>query len=306
MKLHHLVPIFLLALTVPGSAWAGSIQKGVCGCSQKSPTQKTHVQKTHVQKTHVQKTPVQKTPVQKTHVQKGHTQKSKSSTCGCTQKGQVHTSVQKGKGVFQKSHGSVQKGVPHTKGSCSKGGCSTCCLAVIPAVLNGVDHFVTNTVGHVASLFACDTCGGSKSGHSKSKGCGCGSGSSPGTVLPGIPPNPFEDDDLQPPPLPTSEARLRIERRPLHRHVTRTASAPVSRVAPVFHAAPVSHAAQISRAAQVLPAEPRTLSISVAAPLKQAAPRPAPQRVAKPAPPVRTISAQRRSASIPHNPLRAN
>jgi len=159
MKPQHLFPVFVLALSLPAFGWAGHgpSQKGGCGCS--------HIQKSSP------KGACGCGSIQKGHgiVQKGGVHQK---SLGIVQKGGVHQKshgiVQKG-GVHQKSHGIVQKGGPvqkHSKSSCSKGGCSTCCLAVIPAVLNGVDHLVSNTVGHVAAIFACDACCGT--GKSKS------------------------------------------------------------------------------------------------------------------------------------------
>lgn len=247
MKPQHLVPVFILALTLPGYASAGSgpSQKGDCGCS--------HVQKGSPKSSHCGCGAAQK-----------HTQKSGGSSCGCgsVQKGKGSTVVQKGSGIHQKSHGVSQK---------SSGGCSTCCLAVIPAVLNGVDHIVTTTVEQVLSpLFACNSCG--SSGKSHSKGCGCGGSSKVG--LPGIPPNPFEDDDLQPPPIPSTEALYRVQRRPIHRQVNQSsASVPVERV------------------------EPRVLAISIAQPLAPARP--------KGAAVISTVSAESQTSLVPYNPLRA-
>lgn len=239
MKLQHLVPVFILALTLPGyaSAGSGAAQKGGCGCG----TAQKHVSK------------------------------SGGSSCGChtAHHGKGHGVVQKGSGHLQKSHGISQKS--HGIAQKSHGGCSTCCLDVIPAVLNGVDHIVTSTVEHVlTTVFACGSCG--TSGKSKSKGCDCHG--SPKNGLPGVPPNPFEDDDLQPPPVPSTEALHRIERRPVHRQVTRT-----NYVAPVVNA------------------EPRALTISTAEPLTRAKP--------KAAPVVRTVSAESQATRAPYNPLRA-
>ncbi len=327
MKLHHLVPIFILTLTlVPAYASAGHIQKGVvqksspCGCgavqkhSQKSfgsscgcgSVQKSSCGCGSVQKSSCGCGSVQKGKghviaqksigvYQKSHgiAQKSHGVIQKSH--GIAQKS--HGVIQKSHGIAQKSHGSIQKGGFHSKSGCSKGGCSTCCIAVIPAVLNGVHH-LTSTVGHVASrLFACDSCGApvkSKSGCS-SKGCGCSGSSKVG--LPDVPSNPFEDDDLQPPPLPTTEARRQVERRPIHQQVTRR---------PIHQ--------QVTRAKVVAPApvvqaEPRPLVVAVAAPLEQAAPVQQARNLARSKPrvssDVRTVSADRAEAKIPHNPLRA-
>jgi len=280
MKPQHLVPLFILALTWPGyaSAGFGPSQKGDCGCS------------------HVQKVAQKSAPCKSCGVAQKHTQKSSKSSCGCAQKGhaqkghyqkapivaqkhgvvQKHCVAQKGvvqKGVVQKGvvqKGIVQKGVVQKHGVAqkSKGGCSTCCLSVIPAVLNGVDEIVTNTVGHMAAMFACNTCGGSKS---KSKGCvSCGGSSKVG--LPGIPPNPFEDDELQAPPVPSTEARIRIQRRPVHRHVMHTTAAPVVRT------------------------EPRVLTISVMQPIKPSKPPVAPV--------IRTVSNDEPTSRAPYNPLR--
>jgi len=255
MKPQHLVPVFLLALTVPGFASAGTgvTQKGGCGCS------------------HVQKGAPKSAPCGCGATQK-HAQKSSGPSCGCgiAQKGSSHAVVQKGYGVHQKSHGVAQK---------SKGGCSTCCLAVIPAVLNEVDHIVTSTVEHVLSpLFACNSCG--VSGKSVSKGCGCNGSSKVG--VPGLPPgiqgNPFEDDDLQPPPLPSTEALHRVQRRPIHREVT-----------------------QATPTAAVVRPAPRALTISVAHPLAQPSAPSQPQATAV----IRTVSGESQAPRIPHNPLRA-
>jgi len=284
MKPQRLVPMFILALTLPGYVWAGSgaAQKGACGCSQ------THKV-------------AQKASRCGCGARPKHVQKSPASKCGCgsVQKGKGQPSA-KGPGIIQKKTGSLQKQTSVQKSSVqkssvqkssvqkssvqkSKGGCSTCCLDSISAVVvNGLEHVLSGTLQHLSAAFACNSCGNagkSKSGllslhlsRSKSKGCGC---SDSLKVAPaGVPPNPFNDDVLQAPPMLDREASHRIERRPVHRQVFRTRAT-----------------------ARVARSEPHTLSISVAKPLTLAKP--------KSAITLRVISVNGRSSSLPHNPLRA-
>ncbi len=349
MKLQHLVPISILALTMMHTgAFAGHFQKGVvqksssCGCGAVQKRVHTvyrpacgcgSIQKSSCGCGSVQKASCGCGSVQKGHgiVQKGHGVIQKGH--GIVQKGhgvyQKHGIVQKSHGIAQKSHGVVQKthavvqkghavaqkghhvaqkghGIfqkpaYHSKSHCSKGGCSTCCIPVIPAVLDGVHH-LTSSVGHAAArLFACDTCG--KGGKSKagcvSKGCGCG-GSSSKVGLPVVPPNPFVEDELQAPPVPATDAARRTERRPTHRQVIHQ---PVTR-RPVPRRHVTQRPSQPTPAAPVVQLEPRPLVVTVAAPLQSAA-RVERSRTQAPAP-VRTVSADRRESRVPSNPLRAN
>jgi hypothetical protein len=144
--------------------------------------------------------------------------------------------------------------------------------------VNGLEHVVSGTLRHLAAAFACNTCGGkgnSKSGlfhgGSKSKGCGC-SGSS--KVAPSATSDPFKDDEVQGVETPDMEARIRTERRAVHRPVFRTRTT-----------------------ARLVRSEPRTLSIATAA---------QPLTLGKPtlAPVLRPISAESRTSLLPHNPLR--
>ena len=288
MKPQHLVPVFILALTLPAYAWAGS-GAVIRGAVDISPVQQG-ARKFRI-KRQATKSPVQK---QEKTSQK---QVKTSPPCGCwpTQKVQKSPGRRFGfrsteKGKFPVEKGKLPAAIPKDSGGVhkfrgrvekSKGGCSKCCFGVIPNVLKGMGELFE-------AAFACDTCGTSdkstseksKSGlfsrraaRSKSKGCGCGR---PTTVGPSdIPPNPFEDDELQPPPLPSAEANHRIERRPIHRQVTRTTR----------------------EAVPVVRAEPLTLSVPVAQPLRAAKPNPAPV--------LRAVSAGSRLSSIPYNPLRA-
>ena len=281
MKFQRLVPMFLLALTLPGYLLAGSgpSQKG-CGCS--------HLQKVSRKSSNCGCKATQKP-----------TQKSSTAKCGCgsAQKGKGPAITQKGTGIIQKKYGSTQKPGSSQKQTSiqkysiqkhsihkhsihkSSCGCSACCLESIPAVVvNSLEHVLSGTLQHLASAFACNTCGSkakSKSGlfhsRSKSKGCGC-SGSSkvaPTKTLP----DPFQDDEINGVPTPDMEARIQIERRAVHR--------------PVFRA---------RTTARVVRSEPRTLSISTTQPLTLGRPIVAPV--------VRRTGAVSRSSSVPHNPLR--
>jgi len=254
MKAQHLVPVFILALTLPGYVLAGS------GASQKgSPVQKV----------------AQKSSPCGCGATQKYAQKPPGTRCGfgSVQKGKGHVTAQKGTRIIQKFHGIIQKF--HGSVQKSKGGSSTCCPSLIPAVVKGVGHILSAT-------FACNTCGSSgksKSGllsshHGSSKSKCYDSGRSFKVGPSGIPPNPFEDDELQPPRIPSPEADNRIERRPIHRQVIRT-----------------------SATGPVLRSEPRTLSVSVAQPLTAAKP--------KPASVLRIVSAGSRWSLVPHNPLRA-
>ncbi len=202
-------------------------------------------------------TPMQKGPV----VQKGGSSCAAGPRCGC---------------------GSVPK-----CGGC--GSCNRCCL--IPALLNGVGNMIEG-------IFSCNRCcatGCSSKSYSKSGGssscsmfsrrlaggssCGCsggkggksyGGGYAP--LRPAQPADPFIDDDLTPPPVPVSEAR-------------------VLRKAPVYRAATV-----VSAPAKT----PRRISISRAKPLGKVV------RVSSHSEDHVVVRANNRSVcdDVPDNPLR--
>ncbi len=284
MKPQRLVPIFILALTLPGYLLAGSgaSHRRDCGCAQaRKVTQKSSGCGCGARQKIAQKSP--------------------ASKCGCgfLHTGKGHRSLQKGLGIIRKINGGLQKGSSlqkpdssqkdsstqkqsstrkHSAGK-SKSGCSKCCLRVIPAfVVNGLEHVLSGTLHHLSSAFACTNCGGkgkSKAGlpsfGSKSKGCGC-SGSS--KVPPRkVPPNPFQDDEVQNPVTPSAEASNRIERRPVHRPVFRTRATTLT-----------------------VGTAPRILSFSSATPLAESEP--------KSSTVFRTISAVGRASLLPDNPLR--
>ena len=146
MKPQRLVPMFILALTLPGYVWAGSgaAQKGACGCSQTHKVaQKASRCGCGARPKHVQKSPASK------------------CRCGSVQKGKGQPSA-KGPGIIQKKTGSLQKQTSSQKSSVqkssvqkSKGGCSTCCLDSISAVVvNGLEHVLSGTLQHLSAAFA--------------------------------------------------------------------------------------------------------------------------------------------------------
>lgn len=294
MKPQRLVPMFILALSFPGYLLAGSgaSQKSDCGCSQaRKVTQKSSTCGCGATQKHAQKSPAAK------------------CGCGFVHKGKGHGTTQKGTGVIQKRHGSLQKPgnsqkstsvqkntsvqkarstqkntsvQKHAGGKSKNCGCSKCCLAVIPAVVvNGLECIVSGTLQHLSAAFACNSCGNKgkfKSGllslhrrGSKSKSCGCDGSSK---VAPTRMPNPFKDDELQAPATPATEASFRTVRRAIHRPIFRTRATTLS-----------------------LHSEPRTLPISMAKPLTQSE--------SKSSTVLRAISLESRSSLLPHNPLRA-